>query len=807
MKNQLLLFALGICPLLLTACSSSDEAPANTQTVVNVSNQTTSSFSQVSIEEHLSGKVFEAKPFSCPARQNNCKFYYTGAKFTGPAVAIFKDSQGHIVGIYDVDHAPGNYMAPEVTLWSTGAYLYEALVNVKSAFGSMTEAERQAVLSVFVSDKRAADRANVANISAETANQLTHYEALALNFLNQQITGPLTVSAYVQNLAQRLSQREVAPRAEFSTTNSPAAVSISSIFNLVSNRLKSFKETDLIRTAHATTPPPCGKDSKFTVALFQGMAASIPSSFPVAAVVAKTTSSLVAAACNDTGAKLDDILDKLNVVKNSLNNLTTDLNKLAQFIANNEANSILQEFTNVSEDLSRLAENYQIILGNSKVASIKEYVHKFGGRGTDALSNILQAEPDGIFANLLKRAFGAPDQNYLLQIERLTENNFDSLRAALDLLCKNPESGDVVEARVRCNLIISSSTSRLIAAQTIAFQLASETYNLLSEYPSEATRYAYESSKTPAQHTSELRDKLNKQADKLVSTYTQTVINSNGGIYYDTQAGLPLAMLTNIRGVNCSGTPEHPDSNVASISGWVKEPGGDEFLIMNCKNSTIPILSRYYIKTSGVDTPGRDSVINILGVPIPSTNKNLWTDKLGSTDTETFKMLAMRHADQSPRPLSFAFNGQNLRENTPSVVTDIDKSGPTGRLQEWAKPWNNDILKASGLTLFNLPFGLEERVNHWMRFTDDSGYSYAFSLESVGAPRYELSRMYLNCATVDCSTGQKFEGNLWWAGLNFKKGPQNLSLRNAESPYSARFPDGDRQLYGWIIGVSFIDAQ
>jgi hypothetical protein len=195
-------------------------------------------------------------------------------------------------------------------------------------------------------------------------------------------------------------------------------------------------------------------------------------------------------------------------------------------------------------------------------------------------------------------------------------------------------------------------------------------------------------------------------------------------------------------------------------------------------------------------------------VLIPSANKNLWFGKLHSAETQSFKMLAMRYADRSPRPLSFAFNGQNFRENnTPLVVTDVDKSGPASRLQEWTKPWSNGVLRAPGLTLFNLPFGSEERVNHWMRFTDESGYSYAFSFEVWGAPTFEFSRLWLNCATVECSDGYRSEGDLWWNGLFFKKGPQNLSFRNAETPNSARFSDGDRRLYGWIIGTSFIDAQ
>jgi|GEM_PF-1567326 len=114
------------------------------------------------------------------------------------------------------------------------------------------------------------------------------------------------------------------------------------------------------------------------MSLFQGATGAIPSSFPIASGIGKAIGAVGFAACNPQKLKLDAIINQLNVLQNSVNNLTDDVGKLTNFIATAQMNTNLQDFTTVSSDLSQLAGNYQAILGNNQVGSLREYVQKVG---------------------------------------------------------------------------------------------------------------------------------------------------------------------------------------------------------------------------------------------------------------------------------------------------------------------------------------------------------------------------------------------------------------------------------------------
>jgi len=241
--------------LVLSACGgsggSSGSPPANTKLTANISNQTTSDISSITIEEHSTGKVFFSGDFECAAKKTDCKFYYTGSDSIGPLVILFKDSTGRVVGIYDVDYAPGAYIAPEITLTTTGAYLYEVLIKTNSDFQKMSEVERQAVLSVFVSAKDAVENESSVNVSKSLSTQTGHYEELALNYFNKQGSGSITVAAYINELGQRLSKREVAAVNEFLIPANFTKASISSIRFALADQFKKLQNVKLINTAHA----------------------------------------------------------------------------------------------------------------------------------------------------------------------------------------------------------------------------------------------------------------------------------------------------------------------------------------------------------------------------------------------------------------------------------------------------------------------------------------------------------------------------------------------------------------------------
>lgn len=808
-KNTKLTSLILALTLVLSACGgsggSSGSPPANTKLTANISNQTTSDFSSITIEEHSTGKVFFSGDFECPAKKTDCKFYYTGSDSLGPLVILLKDSKRRVVGIYDIDYAPGTYIASEITLTTTGAYLYEVLIKTNSDFQKMSEVERQAVLSVFVSAKDTVENESSANVSKSLLTQTGHYEELALNYFNKQGSGSTTVAAYINELGQRLSKREIAAANEFLIPENFTTASISSIRFALEDQLKKIQNIKWINTAYAQDSSSSCTDglAKF-MSLFQGATGAIPSAFPIASGIGKAVSAIGSTACNSQKLKMDAIINQLNVLQNSLNNLSDDVGKLTNFVATAAMTTNLQDFTTVGSDLSQLAGNYQIILNNNQVGSLKDYVRKVGGSGADALNIVLSKEPDGVFAKLLGRIPATSDQSYILQIQRLTENQFDTLNAAIDLLCKDPRTGDVIKLRVQCNLVIGTSTARLLTAQNLAYQIASDTYDLFEAYPSEATRFGYDLSKTAAQNKAALKVKFDKQADFMASRYSMTVQNSNGtkGVY-DSFDGLPTALLSSISAANCNGNQSDPYARIQSITSWVKETA-NEHIVTNCRNFTTPILARYYLKVDGKTTNSND-VGNVMGVLVPFDKMigKYGSVKVGDAPVARGSGARINLALQpNPVPYSFAIN--NVYDGTSRSIYDriFDRNSDNnyyGRLFKLtAADYSPDPLGNQYFYIPSLPTWVDQLIGftkcegsgfnqcgtwkQFVRYTDKSGYSVAFGL-LVGYKYYayeQSSRTITFCLTGDCTNVMNDTTTLGekYGELAFKNGPSALKLKD-----------------------------
>ena len=760
----------------LAACggSGSSVAPENTKTTLSISNKTAADFTELSIEEGYSGKVIYSVEFNCPSQASNCIHFYTGQELKGPVVLTFKDAQGHIAGAFDTPEAPGNYLPAQISLWTTGAYLVEALSNHSPAIVKMTQGDLESRLDLFTK--------NYSDPDAGIVDK--NYVDIARYYVNQLQKQPLTIDDFLDNLAQRLINQESAQNSEFSIASSKAnLLGFDYALNGLWRRINSI---EFIGSAYAQNTD-CSSSTVAFLTIGGSVAGGVANAFPIAGTVISAAFSLGMNSCTNIVSKLNEIMSQLTNLQNSLDNLQNNMGRLTNFIANTKLNTNIQSFTDVSRDLTQLSGNYQVILTNNNVSSLIEYVKLRGGSSSDALKIALDKDgATSIFLYLLSRISSTSAQNYLTQIERLTDSQFDTLLSALDMLCRTPGSGSsVIQQRVQCNMAIASTTARFIASQNMAYQLAGATYDLLEAYPSEATRFGYDRSKSAAQQKSDLLLKLQAQREVLISRYRTSVINPDGTSgYYNSFNGLPAALLSNMVSVGCY-NQKFP--KIANVSAWVKvDP--DEYIESSCFSKDAQVLSRYYIKFSGADVAGRDDVTNILGVLIPSANVDPWTSNRSGYALPQINMVAMKHATSAPFPGGFAFNGENLRSSTPKIVID-NNLGPNNRFQLWVTPWSNEVLKAPGLSLFNKPNDfIYEGMNNWVRYTDASGYSYVFDLQSG-----QINAILL-CVTADCS-------KLNTGGISFKNGPQDLSLKNAENPAT------DRKLFGWTLGGNFIDAQ
>lgn len=763
--------------LFLASCggSSSSPAPANTRTTLSIGNKTAADFTEISIGDGVTGKSLYSGSFKCASQASNCVLFYTGTEFNGPVSLIFKDASGHIAGAYHTPEKPGNYLPAQVSLWTTGAYLIEVLRTQSSAIAKLTQGDFESRLDLFTK--------NFTDPDAGANDQ--NYVDVARYYVHKLQTEFLSVNEFIDLLAKRLINQESAGASEFViAANQASSNNFSYAFNQLMQRINSI---ELIGSAHAQNTD-CSSSTVAFLTVGGSLAGGVANAFPFAGTAVSAAFALGMNSCTNIASKLNEIMSQLTNLQNSLDNLQDNLGRLTNFIAGSSINTNLQSFTDVSKDLVQLSGNYQVILTNNKVNSLTEYVKLRGGLGADALKITLDADGSGsIFQDLLSRISSTNTQNYLSQIERLTDTQFDTLMNALDLMCKNPGPGSsVIKQRVQCNMVIATTTSRLIASQNMAYQLAGATYELLDAYPSEATRFGYNINESAAKQKAALLTKLQTQREALIARYRSTIKNpdSTGG-YYNSFNGLPATLLSNMVSVGCY-NQKFP--KIANIGAWVKE-GADEYIESSCSSSGAQVLARYYIRVGNADVSGRDDVSNILGVLIQSANVDPWkTSSNAGYWLPQINMIAMKHAPTAPLPGGFSFNGENLKAATPKIVVE-NNLGPSGRIQLWTTPWTNEVLKASGLTLFNKPNDfIYEGMNNWIRYTDANGYSYAFDLHSG-----QTSAVLL-CVTADCSKQST-------GGISFKNGPQDLSLNFAEQPIT------DRKLFGWTIGTKFIDAQ
>lgn len=769
----------------LSGCggSTSDSSSPKSNVTFSVNNKTATAFRSVAIQNGPTGDVVYETPLSCDVNQTGCMVYYAGPAFSHTAVLSFKDEAGLTVAYYDTASAPGNYVPAEVTRWTTGAYLYEALVNWVPEVEAMSQTDVGFRWLTFTQNYP------VAGSGDDT------YEQLAAYYAYQQSLNNPNIASFTNALAQRLIASEAAQRGEFQLESLPA------------------RSMMLLGTSGSTGCPP-GVNSLIAIAA-QMVGEKYFSKLlkPVAKEIGKAG----ADACkpkDGTSAKLDTIINALNNLQNSVDNLQNDLGKLSNFVANAQMDTNVQSFDDVTADMLQLSKNFEVIRSNEKVGSLKEYVVMRGGAGADALRITLEKDGVGsVFESIVSRISSTSEKNYLLQIASLTGPKFNTLIRALDMLCANPSIGDILALRSQCNMVIGTTLSRMVSVQTMAETLAAQTYDLFEAYPSEATRYGYDLSKTAAEHKALLAAKFATQAESIANSYKSSVVNSDGTQgFYNLFNGFSQALMENLNQVDCFDR----EQSVPRISGWIKEPG-NEYLITNClTSSTIPVQSRYYWRVNNSDVTGREDVMNMLGVLVPYrfaynnlSGGNSWYRNLEnapSSATTKINMLAFRSAahplqgtfshspfwatrmnafrtlepgvSENQKIIDYVYDNRTLRQEDPNTI------------YPYVYPWFNNALNAKELPLLTL-FSQGEHTGsgfNLFRFTDKSAYSYVFIQFNVA------NHDKLICLMGECTGGAQFDG------LSFKNGPQKLGVRDAD--YGS-----NRKLFGWWLDGKFIDAK
>lgn len=750
------LFTLGAClgvTLLLSACGSGDiQAPTNTKIELQISNLTSTDFATLSITDRANAKEVYNNEFICAASTRDCMVFYTGPAIQGSAVLEFKDRTGVVVAYYDTANTPGVYLAANVDDFTTGAYLYEQLVTTNDAIKVISIGDFAYRFELFT-----------ANYPSPSTDDL--YEQLTAHYRFRQSTQPGTSTEFVTRLSQRLLNGVIAEQNEFIPNN-----------------------ISLLAKASSSSGVSCPKGFVYFFSLAGDV---LGDSFSKALKpYFKQIGKIGGDACKGGGnGKLGEILNALNNLQSSVDNIQNNLGALSNFVAKVKLEEKLKAYDRTTKDLVALSENYKNLLRLNQVNSLKDYVSKNYGAGSTALDSALANDSfGGVLTTIIEVAGGNRSGGFLKDIDALTAGDI-TLIDGLNLLCANPSIGNLVEQRSLCNMVISSTVARLAAAHDIALILANEGYEVFDAYPTTARRYGYDVSKGASKYKQSLFDVFYSQKNSLANSY-QAIINSDGSRgYFKLLDGLSTTLLANLKNVNCYDV----DEKSLLVSGWVKE-ASNEYLITNCNAQVdgrlmfyIPVQARYFLKMDNKVVSNTDSVANIMGVLIPTGNKDPLKAGLPGTNPLPVKLIAMQDA-YGPQPGNFTSNGFGLRGSTPNIVNSNILDGAPERLKPYLFPWNNSVLTAKGLSLYSHQGFVSEGLFNLIRFTDKNAISYVFTLATRG------DYVILWCMTADCSRSYPTES------LSFKYGMKDLTLRQAD-------PSFDRALYGWQIDGQFIDAK
>ena len=736
--------------------SDSSSAPKGTTTTYKVTNKTPADFKSVSVLDAATGNEFQTGALDCASQATDCTFYYTGQAINTAESLVFKDGNGKVVAAYVSGYEPLEYEEVIVNAWSTGLYLYLQLNKSNPEIAALSQDGIEAKLHTFTGNYTSPDGLN------------DYYEEIAAYYGYERTTNGLTLDAFLTRLAERLRDGDVAAASEFG----PIVVASSAIqaIKMAYNQIL-LGEYPLIQSAHANTGyGSCPSGISVFLDVSGAIASGVQNAFPIAGTVANVVLSVSNSACNSSEPSLADIMNKLNAIQSSLDALHDDLRKLAALVADTNINSALSRFGDVAKEARTRGSNYESLV-NKNSSSLLNYIkYTDHSKGDGTLEYVLRKYPNGALNNLMASVLGST--GLVAKIDALTDEKFNTMVSSIQSKCGDIRVGDIVSQRVQCNLAVSTSMGRLIAAQTVALKIAKDVYEVADAFPDEvANQYGFGGS--GAEAYAELKQKFESQLLSAKSSYQTYITNSNANEkgYYNAYDGLSSTLLKNMEEVACW----DKKLDVPAIGKWVKQDNGNtEYFETNCRVGNLggpSVAARYFRKIDGAAV-GNDSVANVMGVLVERryvTGSDDWY--VGSRYTTGFRgtSYAFKVSDGPAYANQFSVNNANLK-NT-NVVTSY-RSGSGG----WFLKFLSNQAKGyeSGVTLWGIDWENASGgdVNNWMRYTDNSGYSYVFRLHTYkGFGGTNLVSLY--CVTGDC----KIEGptsSLQYY-LTFKEGPQRMS--------------------------------
>jgi hypothetical protein len=731
--------------------SDNSAAPANTTTTYNIKNQTLYDFKTVSVVDNTTGAVTQTASLNCASQAAGCVFYYTGPVFQNGETLLFKDGNDQLVSAYVSSFEQQPYEDVIVSPWYTGLYLYKELNKRDSTIAAMSQDVIESKFDTFTLNYDSPDGTD------------DFYEEIAAYYAYKLKASQLTLPEFLDNLAQRLKDGEVANASEFGQiviASSPLRAIQTAFQNLWDGK------QSLVSPAFAESGGGCPDGVSWFLGVFQAIAGGVQNAFPLAGTVASASGSLANSACDSSNLSLADIMNKLNRIHAAIDALRDDLARLTALVADSNINDALSRFSTVATQAHTLGGQYSSLLKTSKTDSLLAYVQKTGD-GT--LADVLNKYPNGALNNLMSSVLG--NQQFVNNILALTDSKFRTMVSSIQAKCGNITVDDIVSIRVQCNLAVNESLARLLASQKIALSIANDVYQVADAFPVEANhRYSYSGNR--AQVFAELKTQFDNQLSFLKNSYQAVIVNSNPNEkgYYNAYDGLPADLANNMKDVYCW----NYKNDVPAIAKWIKE-SGTEYIETLCHvggQNGSNVLARYYFRLNGANV-GNTNVANVLGVLVEKkyvTGSDLWYVGSRYTSSQWLKNygVVLQLSGEAPVPYRTAINNNNSRDAN-IVGLKTDGYGALQRTKDSPSPF------PSSYTRFNAYTEYDYRYT-WIRVTDKNYYSYVFNLATKrGNDGYDYA--YLYCVTGDCTISDSFTNTI---SFEKGKGPSSVYLSQAK---------------------------
>ena len=599
MRNKLLLTVIVvIISAALSGCgggSSSSSTPPNTssQTIIQVSNTSPSSYSQATIF-NASGVVVYDSSFSCSPSASDC-FINTNVDINQGYALLLKDTNQRLIRAVVIASPVGEYIALAPSPFSTGFYLMDKLSEELLEESNIDWDSLNQRVQTFFTNYDSPD------------GTVDPFEEVGDYYASQLSKGIRTEREFLDAFKLRLINWNVAAANELPNASSTLA-SLTKTFNSYF-KTNSFS---FISLAHAQSNS-CAPALK----TFLSIAGNIGKVIPVAGEGVAGAAKLASSYCDSSGDQLKQISTQLNDLQNSVNKIAGTLGALSKFLFDQVANNKTTEFELLAKNADAFAKTYQrFLLDNGDVKSLQEFFTKAGGweqgiqKGGKALDTILNApyyfEPakKGLYPSIIEISSLTEYNNYIQALK----NRCDQLNTST--------ADNFIITRQQCNNIILANTGRLVAAQGLALPIFKDIYATLNTYQQKAQNtYLLPSGlNSYASASSDANAGFANQQASMIETY-QRLINPTG--FFDAYLGLNTSLMSALTSRQCnqSGTDR---TNFPAIIGWYAPSTNDKqnYIETNCKlgNQSERIKARYYMGDQG--NVNANDVANVLGVPV-----------------------------------------------------------------------------------------------------------------------------------------------------------------------------------------------